>query len=169
MPNEIKIRSPLLISLILFVSATVFLVLSVMSIVDYKRSQITYDDLSYREFTVDEVIKREDPEMGISYSIRVCEADKYISVNNLLSKRSVREGLDSLESGDKIFCYLIENELNYDAVEIKQDQVILSLDEYNNIYRQNSLLGIVIMPVGFIFLVAFSIKYLIEYLKTIKH
>ncbi len=164
-----QINSPLLISIVLLLSSLIFLIFSIVSIGDYNKSKTSYSNLTYKEFTVDEVIKREDPELGFSYSIRVCETEKNIIVNNLLAKRSVREGLDSLEKGDKLFCYLIEDSMNYDAVEIKDDDTILSLEEYNNIYRQNSLLGIAIMPLGFILFLAFSIKYLLIHLITNKH
>lgn len=125
---------------------------------------MSYSDLTYKEFTVDEVIRRYDPEMGYSYYISVCETEKRIFVNNLLAKQSVREGLDSLEKGDKIFCYLIEDSSNYDAVEIKDDETILPLEEYNDIYRNNSLFGLIVMPIGFILFIAFSIKYLFIYI-----
>ena len=125
---------------------------------------MSYSDLTYKEFTVDEVIRRYDPEMGYSYYISICETEKRIFVNNLLAKQSVREGLDSLEKGDKIFCYLIEDSSNYDAVEIKDDETILPLEEYNDIYRNNSLFGLIVMPIGFILFIAFSIKYLFIYI-----
>ena len=102
--------------------------------------------------------------MGYSYYISICETEKRIFVNNLLAKQSVREGLDSLEKGDKIFCYLIEDSSNYDAVEIKDDETILPLEEYNDIYRNNSLFGLIVMPIGFILFIAFSIKYLFIYI-----
>ena len=159
-----QIQSPLHTSIVLLISSLVFLIFLIVSISDYNKSQMSYSDLTYKEFTVDEVIRRYDPEMGYSYYISICETEKRIFVNNLLAKQSVREGLDSLEKGDKIFCYLIEDSSNYDAVEIKDDETILPLEEYNDIYRNNSLFGLIVMPIGFILFIAFSIKYLFIYI-----
>lgn len=98
-----QIQSPLLISIALLLSSLTFLIIFIMSISDYNKSKTSYSDLTYKEFTVDEVIERYDPEMGYSYYICVCETEKRIIVNNLIAKPLVREGLDSLEKGDKIF------------------------------------------------------------------
>ena len=62
-----QIKSPLHTSIVLLISSLVFLILLIVSISDYNKSQTSYSDLTYKEFTVDEVIRRYDTEMGYSY------------------------------------------------------------------------------------------------------
>ena len=70
-----------------------------------------------------------------------------------------------MEKGDTIYCYLIENESYYDIVEIRSDEVILSLEEYREIYENNSTFGLVFCPIVMVVCIAFSIKSLVEYLR----
>lgn len=64
--------------------------------------------------------------------------------------------MDSLKKGDKIYCYLIETASKYECVEIKSDEMILSLDKYNQIYSKQGLIGIVLCQSSFLFVLYFN-------------
>ena len=71
--------------------------------------------------------------------------------------------MESLKEGDKIYCYLIETQSRYECVELKSDIMILSLDQYNQIYSKQGILGLIIMPIGFLICFVFSIKFFHAY------
>ena len=162
-------------SKIMLLSCIVFLLFSIMfifvfftSLLDLNNSTTRYEDLIYKEFTVENIRKQHDPEMGDTYTIEIYEDDKLIFLNNLLTEYDVRIGVESLKDGDKIYCYLIETESKYLCVELKSNKTILSLDRYNQIYYQQGILGLVIMPVGFIVCTVFAIKFFQAYRSTLK-
>ena len=134
----------------------------------HQMTKISYGELSYREFTVEEV-KLEETFFGDSYNIVVSETDKTIRIDNLFSEPYLAERYLSLEKGDIIYCYLIENESYYDIVEIKSDEIILSLEEYKEIYEKNSTFGLILCPVLIVICVFSFIKALVEYLKKQKN
>ena len=101
--------------------------------------------------------------MGDTYTITILEDDKKIFVNNLLTERDIRIGLDSLKEGDKIYCYLIETTSRYECVELKSNIMILSLDQYNQIYSKQGIHGLVIMPIVFLICFVYSIKFFHAY------
>ena len=122
----------------------------------------TYEDYIYKEFTVDHIDVDYDSEMGYTYTITVSEEYKKIIVNNLLTKIDVRDKLDSLKEGDKIYCYLTETTSRYEAAEIKSDEmVVLSLSRYEEIYSRDGLIGVVMMPIVFLICIVGSIGCLI--------
>ena len=82
---------------------------------------------------------------------------KKIKINNLLTNAEVINGVETLKTGDKIYCYLFETSSNYDAVEIKAEKTILSLEQYNKTYSNQGILGIVIMPIGFVICLTLAI------------
>ena len=164
-----KQSKTLLISCIIFsLFAVMFLFLFFDSLHDLNKRKTKYEDLIYKEFTVESINKQDDPEMGATYSIVIYEDDKIIFVNNLLTKYNVRVGLESLKEGDKIYCYLIETQSRYECVELKSDKMILSLDQYNQMYSKQGMLGLIIMPIGFLVCFAFSFGFFRAYLSSRK-
>lgn len=159
---------PLVFFFIFLVFAITFVVFLFIS-VDYQRkSEISYDELVYMELTVEEVRKSRDPDLGDTYWIDVRENDKPIEINNLLIKPTVREGLDDLNPKDKIYCYLIEDSSRFEAVEIKGDEIILSLEQYRDIYRKNSMIGFVVSPITIALTAGLAIKCLVDHIKKKK-
>ena len=146
----------------------IFIFIFFTSIHNLNNSTTKYEDLIYKEFTIEKINKQHDPEMGDTYTIEIYEDDKLIFLNNLLTEYDVRIGVESLKDGDKIYCYLIETESKNQCVELKSDTTILSLDWYNQIYYQQGILGLVIMPVGLIVCIVFAIKFFLVYRSTIK-
>jgi hypothetical protein len=167
-PSDLNIQIPSIVFTFIFLAfALVFIGFLAVMINYHQMSKISYDDLSYEEFTVEEV-NRKDTFFGDSYNIVVSETDKTIRIDNLFSMPYLEERYLSLEKGDVIHCYLIEKESYYDIVEIKSDEIILSLEEYKEIYANNSTFGLVFCPIVIIACIAFSIKSLVEYLRKQK-
>ena len=167
-PSDLNIQIPSIVFTFMFLAfALVFIGFLTVMINYHQMSKISYDDLSYEEFTVEEV-NHKDAFFGDSYNIVVSETDKRIRIKNLFAKPYLEERYLSLEKGDVIYCYLIENESYYDIVEIRSDEVILSLEEYREIYENNSTFGLVFCPIVIVVCISFSIKSLVEYLRKRK-
>ena len=167
-PSDLNIQIPSIVSTFMFLAfALVFIGFLIVMINYHQMTKISYDDLSYEEFTVEEV-NRKDAFFGDSYNIVVSETDKTIRIDNLFSMPYLGERYLSLKKGDVIHCYLIEKESYYDIVEIKSDEIILSLEEYKEIYENNSTFGLVFCPIVIVACIAFSIKSLVEYLRKQK-
>ena len=167
-PSDLNIEIPSIVfSFMFLVFSIIFIGFLAVMINYHQMTKISYDDLSYEEFTVEEV-NREDTFFGDSYNIVVSETDKRIRIKNLFAKPYLEERYLSLEKGDVIYCYLIENESYYDIVEIRSDEVILSLEEYREIYENNSTFGLVFCPIVIVVCISFSIKSLVEYLRKRK-
>ena len=167
-PSDLNIEIPSIVFTFMFLAfALVFIGFLTVMINYHQMAKISYDDLSYEEFTVEEV-NRKDTFFGDSYNIVVSETDKTIRINNLFSMPYLGERYLSLKKGDVIHCYLIEKESYYDIVEIKSDEIILSLEEYKEIYENNSKFGLVFCPIVIVACIAFSIKSLVEYLRKQK-
>ena len=168
-PGDLDIQISNIAFAFLFLSLTLVSVgLLAIMINFHQMTKISYGELSYREFTVEEV-KLEETFFGDSYNIVVSETDKTIRIDNLFSEPYLAERYLSLEKGDIIYCYLIENESYYDIVEIKSDEIILSLEEYKEIYEKNSTFGLILCPVLIVICVSSFIKALVEYLKKQKN
>ena len=164
MKDNIKVT--LLVSIFSFVFALIPIFIFCSSIRDYNFSKIEYQDLIYKEFTVENIEIDLDAEMGDTYYISICEEEKIIKINNLLTKSDVNKKLQSLYKGAKIQCFLIEDSTIYNAVEIKNGQnYILSLERYSEIYRNNGIGGMIIMPILFIVCIFFGTKGLVMYCK----
>ena len=103
------------------------------------------------------------------YYIDVAEEEKNIQVNNLLAKGNVRNGILSLKSGDIIYCYFIDGSSYYEIVELKTETgTIFSLEDYNEIYKQQSITGIIIIPIIFAITLGVAIKAFVVYTKEKK-
>ena len=167
-PSDLNIQIPSIVFSFMFLVFSIIFIGFLSVMINYHQmTKISYDDLSYEEFTVEEV-NREDTFFGDSYNIVVSETDKRIRIKNLFAEPYLEGRYLSLEKGDVIYCYLIENESYYDIVEIRSDEVILSLEEYREIYENNSTLGLVFCPIVIVVCIFFSIKSLVEYLRKQK-
>ena len=91
-------RQPLLISIMFFIFSLIFVLIFTKSFDYYKTSNISYNELIYKEFTVENIRETTDPEMGNTYYISVVEENKKIKVNNLLTNKDVINGILSLNA-----------------------------------------------------------------------
>ena len=118
----------------------IFLGLFVGSIIRYNESNdLTYNDLVYMECTVENVRESGNIEDGYQFYISIVEDEKVIRVNNLLTENSVIAELRKLQNGDHIYCYVKESSSYYDVVEIKEDDMILSLEQYKQIMNKQAI------------------------------
>lgn len=163
MNNDIKKSTTFLfLSLFLTIFSIMPIYLFYDSIQNINKVKLTYENYIYKEFTIDHIDVDHDSDNGYTYTITVCEEEKKIIVNSLLTKIDVRDKLDSLKEGDKIYCYLIETTSRYEAAEIKSDEmVVLSLARYEEIYSRDGLIGVVMMPIVFLICIVGSIGCLI--------
>ena len=79
MKDNIKVT--LLVSIFSFVFALIPIFIFCSSIRDYNFSKIEYQDLIYKEFTVENIEIDLDAEMGDTYYISICEEEKRIKIN----------------------------------------------------------------------------------------
>lgn len=132
------------IFLILCSIACVFGIIN--GIADFNKSKTTYDDLEYREYVFVSYDIDRDSEVGDTFYISVEEQDKTLYVSNALTSQK-RDDFDALKPGDKLFCYVEPDGAKNRVVEIKSDNMIISLEEYQNIHKRNGIGFIVIMSV----------------------
>lgn len=132
------------IFLILCSIACVFGIIN--GIADFNKSKTTYDDLEYREYVFVSYEIDRDSEVGDTIYIKVEEQDTELYVSNALTDHKYND-FDALEAGDKLFCYVEPDGAKNRVVEIKSDNMIISLEEYQNIHKRNGIGFIVIMSV----------------------
>ena len=99
------------------------------------------------ECTVENVRESRNIEDGYQCYISIVEDEKVIRVNNLLTKNSVIAELRKLQNGDYIYCYVKEGSSYYEVVEIKEDNMILSLEQYKQIMNKQGICGLIIFPI----------------------
>ena len=159
----------LLTGILFLLFSVAVLPLCVGSIIRFSdTSKTTYDELLYKEFTVEEVRKTGNAEDGYVFNILVVEEQKLLKINNLLTERNVIAGLSDLRKGDVISCYLIEDSSHYEVVEIKSDVMILSLEQYKQIYYNQGLLGIIMFPILFFVFAGIGTYSIVAYCKNAK-
>lgn len=73
--------SSLIISVFAFAFSLMFLFILIISINYYNSSKTSYDDLIYKEFTVEKISEDEDPEMGSIWYIEVLEESVYNNIS----------------------------------------------------------------------------------------
>ena len=115
-------------------------------IADFNKSKTTYDDLEYKEFVFVSYEIDRDSEVGDAFYISVEEQDKTLYVSNALTSQK-RDDFDALKPGDKLFCYVDPDGAKNRIVEIKSEEMIISLQEYQDIHRKNGVGLTVIMSV----------------------
>lgn len=162
-------KQPLLISVMFFAFSLMFIAMFIISVNYNNKSKTTYNDLIYKELTVESIREVKDPEGDNMYYIDVVEEEKNIKVNNLLTNKNVGNGVLSLKGGDIICCYLIDGSSYYEIVELKTEtSTILSLDDYNEIYKHQGVLGIITSPIIFAIMLGMAIKSFVAYTKEKK-
>ncbi|MBE6531209.1 MAG: hypothetical protein E7679_03845 [Ruminococcaceae bacterium] len=163
------LKHPLLISVMFFVFSIMFVAMFISSINYKHNSKTTYNELIYKEFTIESIREMQDPDGNIYY-IDVVEEERNIKVNNLLTSKNVRDGISSLKKGDILYCYLKDASSHYEVVELKtENNTILSLDDYNEIYNREGIIGIIIAPIMFAIMLGIAIKAFVIYKKENKN
>ncbi len=167
--NRTQTKAAMLNSFLLFlVFSIISFGLFLSSVKQYnKTANTTYDQLIYGEFTVKQIRRLDDPDGGgATYTIKVYETDKIIKVTNLFTTADVTQELDNLSDGDKIYCYMVDKSTRYEIAEIRCDDMILSLEKYNEINKKEGMLGMIVMPVVSVISLVISIKGFVAYIKV---
>lgn len=165
--KEISEKIKLLITFSVMSLMTLIPVLIMVNgILDYNRSKSTYDDLEYREYIFDHCKRIKEYEIGSQNLIYVQGQEKPLKINNLLSTNELEARLDTLKSGDKIYCYVSEKAGAYNVAEIGKNEPFISLEEYNQAYRKNGILTVVIMSIVATVFAVLSVVSLVMYRKT---
>lgn len=141
----------LCISLLLFVLAFV-------AIYSYN-DEIAYKETERKSYTFVEFIAT-----GIGrhreYWLYVEEVNKPLLITKVTMDADLFERLEELSKGTEISCriinikeFLFPSKGSYEVVEIRTDQELLTLEEYNERTKDNAITGIIVCPiVGAIFL-----------------
>ena len=120
---------------------------------DLNRSKITYDELKYREYIFVSYEIDDNHKGGDKFYISVEGKAETLFVSELLTPHKY-DDFEALQAGDKLYCYVYEDDGIIRVSEIKADKMIISLDEYNEIYRKNGVELIIIMSCLFMVSIA---------------
>ena len=141
------------------VISVLYIFIFAFSLGDMKKSKVTYDDLVYMELTVENVRKSHSDGEYI-YNIEVAELNGTLRVGNLHAVGSTRAMLNSLNEGDKIYCYIDYDNGRYNAAEIKTaEKTVLSLEDYTSAYRRNAITGFTAVPAIYVlFMISLALR-----------
>jgi len=118
----------------------------ILSLVDYLKLPVTYDDVMYQEVTFSYYTESSDSEnSGITFRIFVDELDKPLYINNLITSKNLILKVYDFKKGEKFYCYYMEKK--YEVVEMGTNIPFITLNDYNNIMQENNKFGVVISPI----------------------
>ena len=87
----------------------------------------------------------------------------------MLTENNVIEGLRKLKDGDHIYCYVKESSSYYEAVQIKGDSMILSIEQYKQIMHKQGISGFIIFPIVFLLSTGIGVCSVISVIKEHKN
>lgn len=152
--RKTKFNTIIAIFLVLCSIACVFGIIN--GIADLKRSKATYEELDCREYIFVSYEVDDNHKGGDKFYITVEGQNETLLVSELLTPHKY-DDFETLQAGDKLYCYVYEDDGIIRIAEIKADKMIISLDEYNEIYRKNGVQLIIIMSCLFIASVAVAV------------
>ena len=89
----------------------------ILSLVDYLKLPVTYDDVIYQEVTFSHYTESNDSEnTGTTFRIFVDELDKPLYINNLITSKNLILKVYDFKKGEKFYCYYMEEK--YEVVEM---------------------------------------------------
>ncbi len=131
----------------------------------YNQKPLSYDDVEYKKFTFESFETINVGKSGICYYIYVEEEEFPLIIDSVTASYKMKQKLYNIKEGDIISCYVKPNsgKFSYTIVELKSDEMIFSLDYYNEQNKRNGLIGIVVMPIcaiaSLVFTLVFATKY----------
>lgn len=152
--RKTKFNTIIAIFLVLCSIACVFGIIN--SVADLNKGKITYDELEYREYIFISCEIDDNHKGGDKFYISVEGQDEALFVSELLTPHKY-DDFETLQAGDKLYCYVYEDDGVIRVAEIKAAKMIISLDEHNEIYRKNGVQLIIIMSCLFIASVAVAV------------
>ena len=152
--RKTKFNTIIAIILLLCSIACVFGIIN--GIADLNRSKATYEELDCREYIFVSYEVDDNHKGGDKFYITVEGQDETLLVSELLTPHKY-DDFEALQAGDKLYCYVYEDDGIIRVAEIKADKMIISLDEHNEIYRKNGGQLIIIMSCLFIASIAVAV------------
>ena len=147
------------------VLAIIFVICTFTSLYSYNQKPLTYSDVEYKEFTFEYSEEKGGKSSARHSYIYVKEEKQPLIINSVTTTYEINKKLWDIKEGDTISCYVKPNSgvFSYTIVELKYNEMIFSLDYYNEQNNRNNLVGIIAMPIfavaSLVFTVIFAKKY----------
>ena len=147
------------------VLVVIFVILMFTSLYSYNQKPLTYTDVEYKEFTVEYFEERGGKSSSRHFYIYVKEEKQPLIINSVTTSYDIKQKLYEVKEGDIISCYVKPNsgKFSYTIVELKSDEMIFSLDYYNEQNKRDGLIGLIAMPIfavaSLVFTLIFAKKY----------
>ena len=145
----------------------IFAILAFVSLYIYNQKPITYSDVEYKEFTFEYYEEKSVGKSGRRYHIYVKEEKLPLIIDSVIASYDMRQKLSNIKEGDTISCYIKPNsgDFSYTIVELKSQELIFSLEYYNEQNKRNGLIGLIAMPICAIVLTVFTLIFAKKYKK----
>ena len=145
----------------------IFTILTFVSLSIYNQKSLTYSDVEYKEFTFEYYEEKSVGKSGRCYHMYVKEEKLPLIIDSVIASYDMRQKLSAIKEGDTISCYVKPNsgDFSYTIVELKYNEMIFSLDYYNEQNKRNGLIGLIAMPICAIALLVFTLIFAKKYKK----
>ena len=145
----------------------IFVILTFTSLYSYNQKPLTYTDVEYKEFTVEYYEEKNVGKSGRCYYMYVKEEILPLIIGSVTASYDMRQNLSVLKEGDTISCYVKPNsgKFSYTIVEFKSQELIISLDYYNEQNKRDGLIGLIAMPICAIVFTVFTLIFAKKYKK----
>ena len=147
----------------------IFAILAFVSLYMYNQKPITYSDVEYKEFTFEYFETKNVGKSGQRYHIYIYVKEEKLPliIDSVIASYDMRQKLSDIKEGDTISCYVKPNsgDFSYTIVELKYNEMIFSLDYYNEQNKNNGLIGLIAMPICAIALLVFTLIFAKKYKK----
>ncbi|MDE6660988.1 MAG: hypothetical protein K2J93_04150, partial [Anaeroplasmataceae bacterium] len=136
-------------------------------------NQYSYQDLELKRYTFlayerKRVAYSNKGNSFVDY-IYVKEEEKPLTIVDTVRDAYQMKDFDAIRYEDIIYCYVTAHkalDASYDVIEIKANEnVILSLKEYNQEISENGLAGIIVFSIGILACLGMSIYFFVLYKK----
>lgn len=146
----------------------IFAILSFTSLYSYNQKPLTYTDVEYKEFTVEYFEERGGSKSSSRhFYVYVKEEEQPLIINSVTTTYDIKQKLYEVKEGDTISCYVKPNsgKFSYTIVELKHNEMIFSLDYYNEQNKRDGLIGLIAMPICAIVFTVFTLIFAKKYKK----
>ena len=99
------------------VFSVAFLIGAIMGIADFQRGQLTYEDLTYCEYTFRDYYFIDSADPPYAIRVRVEEEDKDLYIPELVADQAI-VGLRGVEVGDRLYCFVYEEASGIAVIEM---------------------------------------------------
>ena len=144
------------------VCSLVLLCAFIFCLCEYITGSLTHDQAQEKNYIFDSFENKD----GKNY-VYVEQEKTPLLITSIAMNPDLYDALEELASGTEIHCYVIKTRalgFDYEIVELEAGSLLLSLDDYNQQNKSNSLTGVILCPIllllsgGATFIFAFSYK-----------